>query len=53
MTQFADDIELSGEVNTWDRRAKLQEDLDRLEGRAVKNPVKFNKDKQGLAPWKT
>lgn len=42
--QFADDTEL----NTWDRRAKLQEDLDRLEGWDNKNPVKFNKDKHGV-----
>lgn len=45
VTQFAGDTELSGEVNTWDRRAKLPEDLDRLEGAANKNPVKFNEDK--------
>ena len=42
---FADDTKLSGEVDTLEGRATLQEDLHRLEEWAKKNLLKFNKDK--------
>ncbi|PKU42350.1 rna-directed dna polymerase from mobile element jockey-like [Limosa lapponica baueri] len=43
--QYQTDIKLSGEVDTSERKATLQEDLDRLEEWANKNLMKFNKDK--------
>ena len=43
--KFADNIKLSGEVDTSEGKATLQEDLDRLEEWANKNFMKFNKDK--------
>ncbi|GAB0204081.1 mitochondrial enolase superfamily member 1 [Grus japonensis] len=43
--KFADDTKLSGEVDTSEGRATLQEDLDRLEEWANKNLMKFSKDK--------
>ena len=45
LMKFADDTELSGEVDTLEGRATLPEDLDRLEEWANKNLMKFNKDK--------
>ncbi|GAB0204286.1 mitochondrial enolase superfamily member 1 [Grus japonensis] len=45
LMKFADDAKLSGEVDTSEGRATLQEDLDRLEEWANKNLMKFNKDK--------
>ncbi|KAK4825715.1 LOW QUALITY PROTEIN: hypothetical protein QYF61_002133 [Mycteria americana] len=45
LMKFADDTKLSGEVDTSETRATLQEDLDRLEEWAKKNLMKFNKDK--------
>ena len=45
LMEFADDTKLSGEVDTSEGRAALQEDLDRLEERANKNLMKFNRDK--------
>ncbi|KAK4827691.1 hypothetical protein QYF61_020825 [Mycteria americana] len=45
LVNFADDIKLSGEVDTSEGRATLEEDPDRLEEWANKNLMKFNKDK--------
>ncbi|GAB0175877.1 mitochondrial enolase superfamily member 1 [Grus japonensis] len=45
LMKFADDKKLSGEVDTSERRATLQEDLHRLEEWANRNLMKFNKDK--------
>ncbi|KAK4809950.1 LOW QUALITY PROTEIN: hypothetical protein QYF61_002907 [Mycteria americana] len=45
LMKFADDTKLSGEADTSEGRATLQEGLDRLEERANKNLMKFNKDK--------
>ncbi|GAB0189213.1 mitochondrial enolase superfamily member 1 [Grus japonensis] len=45
LMQFADDTKLSGEADTSEGRATLQEDLDRLEEWVNKNLTKFNKDK--------
>ncbi|GAB0184902.1 cAMP-dependent protein kinase inhibitor alpha [Grus japonensis] len=45
LMKFVDDTKLSGEADTSERRATLQEDLDRLEEWANKNLMKFNKDK--------
>ncbi|PKU45074.1 rna-directed dna polymerase from mobile element jockey-like [Limosa lapponica baueri] len=45
LMKFADDSKLSGKVDTSEERATLQEDLDRLEERANKNLMKFNKEK--------
>ncbi|GAB0186011.1 hypothetical protein GRJ2_001066400 [Grus japonensis] len=53
LMQFADDTKLSGEVDTSERRATLQEDLDRLEEWADKNLMKFNEDVKGVAPGNT
>ncbi|GAB0204113.1 mitochondrial enolase superfamily member 1 [Grus japonensis] len=45
LMKFADDTKLSGEVDSSEWKATLQEDLDRLEEWANKNLMKFNKDK--------
>ncbi|GAB0190171.1 mitochondrial enolase superfamily member 1 [Grus japonensis] len=45
LMKFADDTKLSGEVDTSEQRATLQEDLCRLEEWTNKNLMKFNKDK--------
>ncbi|GAB0183754.1 cAMP-dependent protein kinase inhibitor alpha [Grus japonensis] len=45
LMKFADDTKLSGEVDTSEGRATLQEDLGRLEEQANKNLIKFNKHK--------
>ncbi|PKU45559.1 rna-directed dna polymerase from mobile element jockey- hypothetical protein [Limosa lapponica baueri] len=42
LMKFVDDIKLSGEMDTWEGRATLQEDLGRLE---EWTSMKFNKDK--------
>ncbi|PKU49363.1 hypothetical protein llap_402 [Limosa lapponica baueri] len=44
LMKFGDETKLSGEVDTWEGRATLQEDLDRLEEWANENLTKFNKD---------
>ncbi|GAB0179726.1 mitochondrial enolase superfamily member 1 [Grus japonensis] len=44
LMKIADDTKLSGEVDTLEGRATLQEDLERLEEWANKN-MEFNKDK--------
>ncbi|PKU46117.1 rna-directed dna polymerase from mobile element jockey-like [Limosa lapponica baueri] len=44
LTKFADDTKLSGEADTLEGRATLQEDLDRMEEWATKKLIKFNKD---------
>ncbi|GAB0189355.1 hypothetical protein GRJ2_001400800 [Grus japonensis] len=41
---FPDDTKLSGEVDTSEGRATLQEDLDRLEEWSNKSLIKFNKE---------
>ncbi|GAB0205375.1 mitochondrial enolase superfamily member 1 [Grus japonensis] len=46
LMKFTDDTKLSGEVDTSEERATLQEDLHRLEEWANKNLMKFNKDKR-------
>lgn len=43
--KFAHDTQMSGEVDTSEGRATLQEDLDRLEEWTNKSLMKFNKDK--------
>ncbi|PKU46993.1 rna-directed dna polymerase from mobile element jockey-like [Limosa lapponica baueri] len=43
--KFADDAKLSGEVDTLEGRATLQEDLDRLEEWVNKNLMKLKKDR--------
>ena len=45
LTKFPDNTKLCGEVDTWEGRATLREDLDRLEEQANNNITKFNKDK--------
>ena len=45
LMKLADDTKLSGEVDTSEGRATLQEELDRLEEWANKNLMKFSKDK--------
>jgi len=45
LMKFADDTRQSGEVDTSERRATLQDDLDRLEEWGNKSLMKFSKDK--------
>ncbi|PKU47388.1 rna-directed dna polymerase from mobile element jockey- hypothetical protein [Limosa lapponica baueri] len=45
LVKFADDTKLSGQVNTLEGRATLQEGLDRLEEWVNKNLMKFKKAK--------
>ncbi|GAB0186178.1 mitochondrial enolase superfamily member 1 [Grus japonensis] len=45
LMKFADDTKLSEEADASERRATLQEDLDKLEEWANKNLMKLNKDK--------
>ncbi|PKU36848.1 rna-directed dna polymerase from mobile element jockey-like [Limosa lapponica baueri] len=44
--KLGDDTKLSGEADTLEGRAALQEDLDKLEEWANKNLMKSNKDKR-------
>ncbi|GAB0179359.1 mitochondrial enolase superfamily member 1 [Grus japonensis] len=50
LMKSADDTKLSGEVDTLEGRATLQEDLDGMEKWAKKNFMKFNKDKCKVDP---
>ncbi|RMC20008.1 hypothetical protein DUI87_00854 [Hirundo rustica rustica] len=45
LMKCANNTKLSGEVDTWEGRTTLQEDLDRPEDWTNKNLMKFNKDK--------
>lgn len=53
LMKCANDTKLSGEVDTWEGRTTLQENLDRPEEWTNKNLMKFNKDKcKVLHLWK-
>ncbi|PKU49461.1 rna-directed dna polymerase from mobile element jockey-like [Limosa lapponica baueri] len=45
LMNFADNTKLSGEVDTFEGRPTLQQDLHRLEEWASENLTKINKDK--------